>query len=307
MSMKHIKSLNATKFALKLTVSATLLYFIFNYVGISKIYHELSNSKLFYVALGISLVPLQTLFKALRWNLMISIFKSNLGLKSSLAYTLISYAFGIITPGRLGEFVKAKFLVDKKGISYKKSFATVILDKLFDVITVVLAALAGLSFINIGPFNRNFFIITLLIYSLLIAFSLLFFERIKRWAYKLLPQKYSVDLGELHMPVKLYAMSLIHSVLIWAILSLQGFFISKALYMDISFSSMLAIIPLMALSSMVPVSIGGFGIREIIAIYFFAPLGVPPEKSVLFSIINTFVSFGIPAIIGAIIYAGKKK
>ena len=295
------------KFALKIAVSTTLLYFILKFVGIDKIYHELSASNLFYVTLGISLIPAQILFKALRWNFMIHIFKNEIGLKSSFTYTLISQAFGIITPGRVGEFVKAKFLVEKTGMSYKKSFITVVLDKLFDVITVVFAALAGLALINAIPFSKTLFVIAFLTYFLLVSFSFLFFETIKKIVYGLIPQKYKENFQGLHITLNLYAKSLAYSVLIWTILSLQGFLISKALYMDLSFSSMLAIIPLMAFSSMVPFSIGGIGVREAIAIYFFMPFGVTPEKSVLFSIINTFVSFGIPAIIGAIIYAIKKK
>ena len=312
--MKTIKGLfssNAARFVLKLGISMALLLAIFNFIGAGKIYDELMNASPYYLVLAAAFVPIQILFKAARWSSIINIFKSKISLKASYAYTLISQSFGIITPGRVGELVKAKFLVDDTGMGYGRSIFTIIIDKAFDVIAGALIALGGLAFIWPKSHAKAFFAAAFIAYLLLMLFSLLFFSKIKkqilRLILKLLPKKYKANFDGLIMPRMLYAKSLAYSMLILIALSVQGFFVSKALYMDISFFVMLTLIPLMALSSSLPISIGGVGIREIVSISFLSSIGIPAEKSAVLSLLYTFITFGIPAIIGAILFFRRKK
>lgn len=66
-------------------------------------------------------------------------------------------------------------------------------------------------------------------------------------------------------------------------------------------------VPLMALSSQLPISFGGIGVRELVAVYLFSTIGIAAEKSAAFSLIYTFVSFIVPAIIGAFLYLKLKR
>ena len=310
--MKTIKEFfrsNAAKFALKAGISTALLLAIFYFIGAGKIYNELVSSSLYYVALGAAFVPVQILFKAARWSSIIHIFKNKISLRSSYDYTMVSQSFGIITPGRVGELIKAKFLVDETGMGYARSISTIIIDKAFDVIVGVLIALGGLSFV-LPNHNKAFFTSAFIAYSALMLFSLLFFSRIKKQIInvllKVLPKKYKANFEGLIMPPTLYAKSLAYSILVTTALSVQGFFAAKALFMDVSFFVMLTLIPLMAFSSMLPISIGGVGIREIVSIYFLSSIGVAAEKSAAFSLLYTFVTFGIPAVTGAILFFRRK-
>lgn len=304
---KSLSASGVTRFALKLLVSVALLFFIFYFIGAAKIYEELRKSDGYYISLAILLAAVQIFFKAARWGSITGIFRSRISLLQSYLYTLMAHSLGIITPGRLGEFVKAKFLVDRTGISYVKSFATVILDKILDVVTVVLFVLAGLAFIGFGAYNREYFAVAFAIFLLFLILFLIFFDKAKKLMLGFIPKKYRLEFVGNKLQPRTYAMLLLYSALIWLTLSMQGFFVSEALYMDLPFFVVLTLVPLMAISSMIPISIGGIGVREIIAIYFFQPFGVPAEKAALFSLIYTFVSFAVPAIGGAILYAFKKK
>ena len=135
--MRILKS-NTLKFIFKLLVSITLLFLIFRFIGVNKVYNELLNANIYYMAAALFLVIFPIFFKAIRWRSIIQIFNKTITIKSSINYTLISIAFSIVTPGRLGEFIKAKYLVDSSNMGYIKSIVTVVIDKIFDIILSIL-------------------------------------------------------------------------------------------------------------------------------------------------------------------------
>lgn len=309
--MKHNKP-NAPKsdifkLIFKSLVSIILLFLIFRFIGIKVVYNVIRNANFYYLTIATFFTVFHVLFKAIRWCAIISIFNKSLNIISSATYTLISYAFGIVTPGRLGEFIKAKYLAEKSGISYLRSFLTVIIDKIFDVITVVLFALASLPFLQEKIFLADYFVFALVLYIIILVLIFVCLGRILALINNFLPKKYKNSFKNLNINGKVYVKSLLFSVFIWLTSSIQAFFVIKALGItQISFYAIVGAVTLMALSSLLPISFGGIGVREVVAISFFLHLGVPAEKSVIFSLLYTFVTFAVPAIIGAILYANVK-
>jgi len=51
---------------------------------------------------------------------------------------------GIITPGKLGEFIKVIYLKADKGISISKGFSSVLMDRLFDMYLLTVLAFIGI-------------------------------------------------------------------------------------------------------------------------------------------------------------------
>lgn len=310
LKMKQIESLlksNTLKFILKLAISILLLFFIFRFVGASKLYNELLKANLYYIAAAVSFVVLQIIFKAIRWNAIINIFNKSINLPSSIVYTCISLAFAFVTPARLGELVKVKYLVDKTKLGYPKSLMTVVIEKIFDVIASVLFILIGFSFLREVRFYAAYAILGLILYTMLLILILAYLHKIPLLINKILPKKYKSNIKNLSITRKFYIKSLLLSILLWLILCIQAFFILKALNVpQISFYAVAAVVPLMALSSMLPISIGGIGVREIVAISFFSLIGAPAEKSAVFSLMFTFATFGVISVIGAILYVKEK-
>src|SRR3989338_8514844 len=147
--MKIFKS-NKLAVAVKLAISATILFFIFRIIGLEKAYSEFANTNIFYVFVSFIFGFAAILLKSIRWKNIAGLFKAPISIRDSLNYTYISLAFGMITPGRMGEFIKAKYLNDKSGIGLMKSFLTVTLDKIFDAAALLGYALIGLSFFDFG-------------------------------------------------------------------------------------------------------------------------------------------------------------
>ena len=301
--MKIFKSDNLA-IIVKLAVSAAILLFIFRIIGVDKVYSELSNTNIFYVFVSFIFVYMAILLKSLRWRNIAGFFRAPISVKESLSYTFISLAFGIITPGRVGEFIKAKYLNDKSGIGLIKSLLTVTLDKIFDVAALLGFALIGLSFFDFGiPVSPAIFVILFILYLLFLSVCFFFPGKLVKFAKFFVPKKYKNELNLFSEFNRTYILSLGFSALIWLFLSLVAFFVLKALAIpSVSLVIVMIAVPLMALSSQLPISFGGLGIRELVAIYLFSIIGIATEKSAVFSLMYTFVSFVVPAIIGAVLY-----
>jgi len=300
--MKFLKSS-----AFKITLSAVVIFLIFRAIGAEEIYAALLSANIYYIAISFALVLQIILLKSIRWRNIAAAFNIKIGLVDSVNYTLISYAFAFITPGRVGEFIKTKYLADKSNAGYFKSFITVAIDKIFDLIALLGSALLGIVFLDISlPFS-DFLIFPFALYAVALVSTFLFFEKALKLAKYLIPKRYRDNLKVLSIRREFYLTSLGMSFLIWVILSAAAFFILRSLgIFEASLTAVMIAVPLMAFSSQLPISFGGIGIRELAAIYFLSSIGVTPGKSAAFSLIYTFVSFVAPAIIGAVFYARVK-
>lgn len=304
--MKYLKS-NFFRFIFRFFVSAILLFFIFRFIEIDKVYKELINVNIFYIILSVLFLIFPLYFKVARWKNIIQIFKIHIGMTSVLSYTLISFAYAFITPGRVGEFVKVKFLADKTGIGYLKSFTTVVTEKIFDVLIMALLVFLGFSFLReILPWS-NYFIYLFIFYLLILVLVFVYFDRVMLLVSSLFPKKYKESIRSFPITRLVYAKLMLFSLFFWIALSVQAVFILKALGGSIPLLLMMGFVPLMAFSSMLPISIGGFGVREAVAIYLLSIAGIPIEKSAVFSLIYALITLGIPAIMGAILNIKKEK
>lgn len=304
--MSLLKS-NVFKTAFKALVSVTLLFLIFRLIGFEEIYAALLGMNFNYILVSLMFVLLLMLVKSIRWRNIASTFKAYISLADSVNYTFISFAFGFITPGRVGEFIKSKYLADKAKAGYFRSFLTVVIDKIFDLAALLGLVFLGTLFLDINSPFSDLFIFPFILYTIILILIFLFFDEALKFAKFLIPRKYKDDLKLLRITRRFYLASLGLSFLIWFFLSVAGFFILKALdASEISLLIAIIVVPLMALSSQLPISLGGIGVREVVAIYALSFIGIAAEKSIVFSLIYTFVSLGIPAIIGVILYIKSK-
>jgi uncharacterized protein (TIRG00374 family) len=82
---------------------------------------------------------------------------------------------------------------------------------------------------------------------------------------------------------------------------LSVFCIFRAYGYHVSFVDNMALYPIIGILSMVPITIGGFGVREGLFAFFYSMLNVPTDVSVAVSVTNYVVLLLVPAILGAIL------
>ena len=128
----------------------------------------LSDIRPGYLLAAMFFILLQVSLKAYRWNYLKKRQKMRFSLKDSFLMYLSSLYLGIITPGRVGEFSKILYL-KKKGHGMAKSSVSVVIDRLGDLIFLVLVGIGGMFFFS-GIYNKEFRLISYFLVILLIVF-----------------------------------------------------------------------------------------------------------------------------------------
>jgi len=136
----------AIQIALGIIISAVSLYFAFRGINIKESIDTVKNVKVPYVLTSLVLGLFIIAFRALRWECFIPL-KKPIRKRTIIASVYIGYMASNVLPAKLGEVVRAYILGAKEGVSKSAVFASVVTERLFDVITGVVILSVSLIFI----------------------------------------------------------------------------------------------------------------------------------------------------------------
>lgn len=186
-------------------------------------------------------------------------------------------------------------------------------DRLYGLFFITLFALAmGLLFFMHDEAQRSFMWPSVWIFLGFCAlFAALCSRRLGRLLCKVLTKIFPKKINErlIHMferfqqfrSVKLLASINLLSALTQGLRILVHYFCGIAVGVDLSISWYFYYIPLVAIVSALPISIGGFGPRELLAQSLFARAGVPGLESVVIQLLAYFVSL-VLSLFGAFVF-----
>ena len=297
---------------------AIFIYIIFS-TGPEKIFYSLISANISLLFLStIILIPALYL-KGIKWKILTDEFKVKLGVNEATKISIIGISFGTITPGRIGELSRA-FYLSKKNLNLGKSLSSIFLDRLFDIISLVVLSFLGLIFILSKFYFTSIieiFIIFIIVYS--VVFIALTKKKItfiiaRPFFNSIIPEKYKDKLKlafdsfydglNLLKRRKMKLMvAFILSLADWLISFVQSYIILLAFGYNISYFNLIFIIPLSVLVTLIPISIAGLGTREATFIYLFSLFSIPPEISVSYSIASLVFSSLLVSFFGLILWS----
>jgi uncharacterized protein (TIRG00374 family) len=115
---------------------ALSLFIAFRGVSPSQLMDALGEANYYYLIPAAILVLLSYLFRAMRWSFLVSTVKE---VKTTDLFSPLMVGFmANMLPARAGEFVRAFLLSKKVNISFTASFATIFIERLFDLTMVIL-------------------------------------------------------------------------------------------------------------------------------------------------------------------------
>ena len=97
------------------------------------------------------------------------------------------------------------------------------------------------------------------------------------------------------------AKPLLLTFLSWLAMGLNFYIFTRIFAIPISYIHLLFLYPLVSLAQLLPVTVAGFGTRELALLYCFSHYGVPAQKTVAFSLLYFFIWFISMVIPGVII------
>ncbi len=127
-----------------IAIIALSLFYAFRGVKIEDLCNALLSVRFIYLVPAVLLVLMSYLFRAMRWRYFIRSVKEvrTVNLFSPM---MVGFMANML-PARAGEFVRAYLLSKKEDISFSSSFATIFIERLFDLTLVLLLLMFALLF-----------------------------------------------------------------------------------------------------------------------------------------------------------------
>ena len=291
-------------------VGIIILIVVLIRIDIVKTFRILLGSDRFFFSMALLLTLITNFIRSWRWNYLMRLQKIKYSLTKSFIMFMGGLYMGLVTPGRIGEFFRA-FYLKKDGLSFGKSFLSIILDRVIDFGVLFIFGYLSL-FIFKEFFKKQIMFISILlgavlIIVVLIAFNKSIIKKIIRLLFNLyFPKKYRekfkfnfydmyADLKSLNIKEIIYLT--IWTILLWVMYYVVGYLLSLSLGINVPFLYIIAFITLTSFVTLIPLSISGIGTREASMIFLFSIIDIEKEKAVAFSL-SIFLMSVFSAIIG---------
>ena len=146
-----------------LGIGVLLLWLTFRNQSFGSVFDKVKEANLYWMALSVVLSILALISRAMRWKQLIQSLGYEPRLKSTFNALMFGYLANLAIP-RLGEVSRCGSLGKTEKIPFDKLFGTVILERLSDVLMLLLSIIvvAFLEFDHIGGFMNTTFFIPLL-------------------------------------------------------------------------------------------------------------------------------------------------
>lgn len=285
------------KYLILLFKSFVTLYFfviIFKRLGSSSLYFSISEVN--WIGLFLSLLTIYTslILIALRWSILVRNFFENILFKDAVGLQFISGFLNQVIPlGLAGDIYKVYFLRRNKCLGLTESTTIVFVERLIGLAVLLLISVLSSGVLFFIYKSKSYLIIDYLFFSSLLLLVLFLMVSWRKRLLLLSSPFYKINFffGKAiqtsdylltvleSKKVKIFSICVcIHGLNILTFSALSLF-----LGIDLPFEAYL-IFPIILLLSALPITIGGWGLRESLVISGLGIIGVSPDKSLLLSI-----------------------
>ncbi len=311
------------RFFLGLIISLVFLYLAFRGVDYHKLWMALRGVNFFYLLFFMLAVIALMVVRAYRWKFMVDPLKK-VGLHSLFSSAMIGFMANNILPVRLGELVRAYSLGTKENISRSASFATIVMERVFDGFALLLILWLTLLFFpfsrsseKMGELIRKGANLTLaaniLVFVLLILLELKpepllnFFKRLLKLLPKKISDKAETILDKFSSGVRIFRdiprmiWILLWSLILWGGSGISNYLVFLAFGLHPPLQATLMLMIIVTFGVMIPSSPGYVGTVHFFAVIALSLYGYGKDISVPFSIV-LHASQYLPVTILGLIY-----
>jgi len=307
-----------------LAATFALLWLFFRGANLGEIRESLLSAKP--AAIFWSLVATMATYpiRAIRWQgLLLPLGRA--GLANCFTATVIGFMVNFLAPGRLGEIARPYLLARREGFSASGAFATILLERMFDLVTVVLFVafwlLAGpkrarseeiVSSLEIGGVLGLGFAVVALASMFLFARYPEPSMAVARWFLRVLPRRLAArvasfletfrgGLGVLVHGSGLVKASLL-SILLWAAICLSFWLAARALAVDFGFGDTFLVIGFLTVGVAVPTPGGIGGYHYMCSLALTTLFGISPSPAAAVALVAHAISFLPVTVLGILLF-----
>jgi len=303
------RSLKRWPFLLLHLTGFILLWLVLRDLQWSSFFEELRSYPAWKYIAGLLLLSLVYIAKSYRWYNLNRTFGIKTSWKAALVFYLSAGFLSVITPGRLGEFAKIYFLKRKYGIDTAAATSSVILDRVWDVLVLSLFASLSMVLLFSGPGER---LLSLLLMAAFFIFSLLV-VLVPAVLFKPLlymTGRFKGIHGKLEGLYELwntnrfnnFGSSLSITLLSYAALFVIPLIFSAGTAFPIQLKDGVGAVSISNILSFIPVTIAGFGTRELVFSEVWKLSQYPKEVAISISSCYFIVTYLGSLLVGGVVY-----
>lgn len=296
---------------IRVLVSLCLLGFLVYITGIREIYNELIHSRIDYIIYGFLLIFIGTLIAVIRWYIIMNTLEFP---KAKFIFYFKSYFKGVffnqLLPSSIGGdaykvIETAKHLECKK----REAFVGVLLDRGLGIVSIFLL---NIIFNNLTPVylpKTSYYILNIISIVGIVGFIVFMFlykaKALNKYKWYKVISVPSEALYKIMYGVKKTSLQIGLSLVIHILTFTGVYVIAKAFNVDLPLYAFMVIMPPVILLTIIPISLAGWGVREVSMVNILSYSGIPQEVSLSISIMFGF-AYIIQGLIGLYFFATNK-
>lgn len=299
-----------------------LFIYILSKINLSELTSALQEVNLAYYLIAVLFFIVGILMWALKWKMLVSSIGAEIPFKDLIEIFIKGLFLGMATPGKVGEFWKAKYLSDKTGAAGGKTLYTVFADKAVNLLVVLIIGLMGAAVIYLKfSKTQNWLVIALSLFLFIVLSSFciknrkihrLFGILIKFFIPHSLKERADFFLSEFYREFRSLKPGLFFKIVVFGFLyyfvtgAVASYFIVLALGISLPFWYVFLTVSISWLVTTIPITILGLGTREATFIYFFSFFGISAPLVIAFTFLSLFCNILVVAVPGIALFLKQK-
>jgi uncharacterized membrane protein YbhN (UPF0104 family) len=306
--------------ALKLAVSIGLLVLLFSKIDAERLWSTARHASITWLALALLLYTVNVVFSVWRWQWLLLAQRVNIASSRLWSSLLVALFFNNFLPSNIGGDVIR--ITDTAGPARSKTLATLVVlgDRVLGLIALVFVAAVGATVVQGAPAHTPAPVLPVWLWVAFIgAASVTAPAVLAPWGVSRILQPLTVlhpewvgtrietvtvGLGRFREHPQRIAACFAAAIVVQALAVLFYVSIARALGVPVSSWDMAVIVPMTAIAQMLPVSVGGFGVREAAFSIYFRRLGLSIESAILVSLMGV-VLIMLFSLSGAVAYVSR--
>jgi uncharacterized protein (TIRG00374 family) len=312
-----------------LILAAILLYLFFRQADLAAVGAHLRHADYALVGLACVLALLSMVQRAWRWHYLMAPLK-RISLGPLLSCTFMGWAVTGLLPGRLGEVARAVLLGRRENVSKTATFATVVLERIFDLLTVLLMLAIYLVFFPLptgldsdGQAVIAAMRLTGLLAMLGVVAGVLTAVGAQLWPRRaesmmrrflgLFPDRFASKLGKfgrnfldgfagIGQP-RLLAAIFLNSLAVWGLILLSYYVLFRAFDLNLPFYAVLPLVVILVVGVLVPTPAAVGSFHKAAQIGLATLWGVPNDLAISYAIISHAVAFLPVTLVGVALWS----
>ncbi len=304
-------------FVLKAIVSIVLITVIISKIDWENAVKQLSGANIYLLSVTVLIALFIRWLMAFKWNILLSVNQTKIPTWNIVKIIMIGGFLGMFLPSSLSTDVVRGYYLTKENTAKLHVTSTIIIDRLFGILSLLITGIIGvcvsdnlLEQLNLKPILLIgtlgiFFIFIILFNKKLMERFNAFFENKSSKIHNILLKGYNA-LSEFYNYPKSLACSFFISLGIQFLRIIRFYLIAEAINVNIPFIYFIVVVPAIMIVLMIPISLGGLGVKEGAAISLLILLGITRNDAIVLTLIESLTTTFV-TLLGGLFYLSYKK